>query len=339
VKRTFVAAGAVLVVALLVAACGSSSKSSSSSSASTGAAPAAKKQVNIAYLSFAVANSYDAPMLAAAQAAAKDAGANLTVLDANNDPKAQFSQLQNAAASGKYNAIIVRPIFGTGLITGVQDAISKGIKVVNMDQILGKDLSTDAPQVDGLSGNVVFVPTDIGKKLGNLVAQACTANNLNPCNVGYLYDIKASSLDVAIKTAFDTATAGKIKNVAQGESFFTPAKGLAAAQNMLSAHPEMNLIVGSDQGIEGAVQAIGKKKITLVGYGGSAAALQGVGSGAWFGDVAQLPASEGRLAVVAAVKAVQDGTKTAGVDPVASLPNAGVVTKDNVAQFTAEWPG
>ena len=137
-KRTFVAAAAVLVVALLVAACGSSSKSSSSSSASTGAAPAAKKQVNIAYLSFAVANSYDAPMLAAAQAAAKDAGANLTVLDANNDPKAQFSQLQNAAASGKYNAIIVQPIFGTGLTRGVQDAISKGIKVVNMDQILGR---------------------------------------------------------------------------------------------------------------------------------------------------------------------------------------------------------
>ena len=100
---------------------------------------------------------------------------------------------------------------------------------------------------------------------------------------------------------------------------------------MLSAHPEMNLIVGSDQGIEGAVQAIGKKKITLVGYGGSAAALQGVGSGAWFGDVAQLPASEGRLAVLAAVKAVQDGTKGAGVHPVASLPNAGVVTKDKRA--------
>ena len=336
-KRTFVA-GAVLAIALLVAACGSSSNSSTSSSNAASTAPAAKK-ANIAYLSFAVANSYDAPMLAAAQATAKAAGATLTVLDANNDPKAQFAQLQNATASGKYNAIIVQPIFGTGLITGVQDAIAKGIKVVNLDQILGPDLSTDASQVKGLSGNVVFVPTDIGTNLGTLVTQACAAKNLNPCNVGYLFDIKASSLDVAIKSAFDKATAGKIKVVAQGESFFTPAKGLAATQNMLSAHPEINLIVGSDQGIEGAVQAIGKKKIALVGYGGAAAAMQGVSAGTWFGDVAQLPATEGRLAADAAVKAVQNGTISPGVNPVAQLPDGGVVTKDNVSQFTAEWPG
>lgn len=334
-KRTLVAAGAVLATALLVVACGSSSSGGSSSSTTGGA----KKQAKIAYLSFAVANSYDAPMLAAAQAVAKDSGASLTVLDANNDPKAQFAQLQNATVSGKYNAIIVQPIFGTGLITGVQDAISKGIKVVNMDQILGKDLTTDQPQVKGMSGNVVFVPTEIGRKLGNLVVQACQAKSLNPCNVGYLFDIKASALDVAIKQAFDKATAGKVKVVAQGESFFTAAKGLAAAQNMLQAHPEMNLIVGSDQGIEGAVQAVGKKKVVLVGYGASAAALQGVASGAWYGDVAQLPSSEGRLATQAAVKAVQNGTNSGGVDPVASLPNGGVVTKDNVKQFTAEWPG
>ncbi|HEY2603587.1 MAG TPA: sugar ABC transporter substrate-binding protein [Thermoleophilaceae bacterium] len=335
-RRTLVAAGVLVATALLIAACGSSSSSTSSSSASTSGAA---KQAKIAYLSFAVANSYDAPMLAAAESAAKTSGATVTVLDANNDPKAQFAQLQNATASGKYNAIIVQPIFGTGLITGVQDAIGKGIKVVNMDQILGKDLSTDQPQVKGLSGNIVFVPTEIGKKLGNLVVQACQANNLNPCNVGYLYDIKASALDVAIKQAFDQATNGKIKVVAQGESFFTPAKGLAAAQNMLQAHPEINLIVGSDQGIEGAVQGIGKKKIALVGYGGSAAAMQGVASGAWFGDVAQLPATEGRLAAQAAVKAVGSGANAGGVDPVAALPNGGVITKDNVKQFTAEWPG
>jgi ribose transport system substrate-binding protein len=209
-----------------------------------------------------------------------------------------------------------------------------------MDQILGKDLSTDQPQVDGLSGNVVFVPTEIGTKLGNLVKQACQEQSLDPCKVGYLFDIKASALDVAIKGSFDKAVAGSpVKIVAQGESFFTPAKGLAAAQNMLQAHSDLNLIVGSDQGIEGAVQAVGKKKVILVGYGGSAAGIQGVAAGTWYGDVAQLPASEGRLAAQAAIKAVRTGAKTGGQNPVADLPNQGVVTKDNADQFTAEWPG
>jgi ribose transport system substrate-binding protein len=338
--RSAGAALAVLVAALTVAACGSSDDSDSSSSTTGKAAANANKPVRIAYLSFAVANSYDAPMLAAAQTVAKDNNSTIKVFDAANDPKKQFAQLQTATSSGDYDAIIVQPIFGTGLITGVQDAIAAGKKVVNMDQILGKDMSTDQPQVEGLSGNVVFVPTEIGTKLGKLVTQACQEQSLDPCNIGYLYDIKASALDVAIKKSFDEAVAGSpVKIVAQGESFFTPALGLKAAQNMLQAHSDLNLIVGSDQGIEGAVQALGKKKVILVGYGGSATGIQGVAAGKWYGDVAQLPASEGRLAALAAIKAVRTGAKTGGQNPVAQLPAEGVVTKDNADQFTGEWPG
>jgi ribose transport system substrate-binding protein len=334
------AVAAVLAAAVTVAACGSSGSSTSTSSSTTKQAAANNKPVRIAYLSFAVANSYDAPMLAAAQTVAHENNATIQVFDANNDPKKQFAQLQNATSSGDFDAIIVQPIFGTGLITGVQDAISAGKKVVNMDQILGKDMSTDQPQVDGLSGNVVFVPTEIGTKLGKLVTQACSEKSLDPCKIGYLYDIKASALDVAIKKSFDQAVAGSpVKIVAQGESFFTPALGLKATQNMMQAHPDLNLIVGSDQGIEGSIQALGKKKVILVGYGGSATGINGVAAGTWYGDVAQLPASEGRLATQAAIKAVRTGAKSGGQNPVAELPDQGVVTKANASQFTGEWPG
>jgi ribose transport system substrate-binding protein len=333
---------AMAAAGLVLAACGSNASSSSSSSSS---AQAAGKHLNIAYLSFAVENSYDAPMLAAAQAAASDNNATLKVFDANNNPQTQYSQLQDAINAGQYDGIIVQPIFGTGLVSLVQQAIAKGIKVVNMDQILGPDLSTDKPQVTGLSANVTFVPTEIGTKLGNLVVQACQAKNLNPCNVGYLWDIKASALDVAINGAFTKAIGAdpNVKIAAQGQSFFSPTQGLVAVQNMLQANPNLNLIVGSDQGIEGGVQAVQAKgrtgKVILVGYGASAAALQGVASGAWYADVAQAPASEGRMAVTAMVHALRTGKTSGGIDPVAGLPNGGVVTKDNVSQFTAEWPG
>ncbi|MGE5286221.1 MAG: sugar ABC transporter substrate-binding protein [Micromonosporaceae bacterium] len=330
---------AIAVAGLVLAACGSNAAPSSSSPKSGG------KHLNIAYLSFAVENSYDAPMLAAAQAAASDNNATLKVFDANNSPQTQYSQLQDAINSGQYDGIIVQPIFGTGLVSLVQQAIGKGIKVVNMDQILGPDLSTDKPQVSGLSANVTFVPTEIGTKLGNLVVQACQANNLSPCQVGYLWDIKASALDVAIHGAFAKAIAAdpSVKVAAEGQSFFSPTQGLTAVQNMLQANPGLNLIVGSDQGIEGGVQAVQSAhrtgKVILVGYGASAAALQGVASGAWYADVAQAPASEGRMAVTALVKALRTGKSSGGVDPVAQLPNSGVVTKTNVHQFTAEWPG
>jgi ribose transport system substrate-binding protein len=331
------------VLAATVALAGCSSSSSAGSATSSSSKPAASKQINIAYLSFAVANSYDAPMLAAAQGAASAANAKLTVFDANNDPKAQFTQFQNAITSGKYQGIIVQPIFGTALTGLASQAIAKGIKVVNIDQILGPNLGTSAPQVKGLSANVTFVPTLMGTQLGKLTVQACASKNLSPCNVGYLFDIKASSLDVAINKAFNAAIAGTpVKVVAQGQDFFTPAGGLKAVQDMLTANPNLNAVAGSDQGIEGAVQALAgahKSNVLLVGYGGSAAGDAGVKSGAWFGTVAQDPASEGRIGVTALVKAIRNNVTTGGVNPLASLPDQGVITKANVDKFTAEWPG
>jgi ribose transport system substrate-binding protein len=328
-RRWLAGASAALLVAGISAATAASVEAGSSARTS------AKKSVRIAYLSFAVANSYDAPMLAAAKTAAKAGGGTITVFDANNDPKKQFAQLQTASSSGQFDAIIVQPIFGTGLITLTKQVIAKKIKVVALDQILGPNLTTNKAQVPGLSGSVVQVPSDIGVKLGQLVVKACATNHLSPCNVGYLYDIKASALDIAIRKGYLSSVKGHgdIKQVAEGETFFTPAKGLAAAQTMLQSNPDINLIVGSDQGIEGAVRVVGKK-VTLVGYGGSAAARAGILSGRWYGSVWQVPATEGRLAAQCAIKAVQTGKAC----PVPNLALQ-IVTKQNAKRFKGEWPG
>ncbi len=359
--RSSAAVAAVAAAALALAACSSSSTNSSSSvstppPASSSSAPpvsspsasastsAAAKPMTIAYMSFAVDNTYDAPMLAAAQAVASTDGATLKVFDANNNPQTQFDQLQTVISSGQYNGIITQPIVSTGLVSLVQQAITKGIKVVNMDQILGTSLSTDQPQVSGLSANVTFVPTKIGTQLGQQVVAACASKNLNPCKIGYLYDIKASSLDTAIYGAFSAAIKGSpVQVVANGQSFFTPTTGETAVQQMLQAQPSLNLVVGSDQGIEGATVALQTAhltgKVLLVGYGASDAAIAGVSSGAWFSDVAQAPASEGRLAVQALVAAIQTGKVSGAVDPVADKPNGGIVTKATASQFVGEWTG
>jgi len=336
--RRSAAVAAFAATTLALAAC------SSSTSVPAAATTAAKKPMNIAYLSFAVDNSYDAPMLAAAQAVAATDGATLKVFDADNNPTTQYDQLQTVINSGQYNGVITQPIYNTGLVPLVEQAIAKGIKVVNMDQILGPSLSTDAPQIPGLSANVTFVPTEIGTKLGELVVQACASKNLNPCKVGYLYDIKASALDTAISGAFDAAIKGQpVQVVTTGQSYFTPTDGEAAVQTMLQAQPGLNLVVGSDQGIEGAQVALATAhktgQVILVGYGASAAAVAGVKAGTWYADVAQAPASEGRLAVQALVAALQSGKASGAIDPVAGFPDGGIVTKADAAQFVPEWPG
>jgi ribose transport system substrate-binding protein len=298
------------------------------------------KGARVAYLSYAVANSYDAPMLAAAKAVAKAQAASVTVFDAANDPKKQLSQLQTVIASKQYTGIIVQPIFGPQLIPTIKTAIKAGLKVVNIDQILGTNPGTVAPPVAGLSGNVVFVQTDIGTKQGGLVLDACAALLANPCKVGYLYSVKVSSLDTAIRKGFDAVTAGKgIDVVAEGETFYNPATALKAAQTMLQAQPSMNVIVGADQGATGSQQALNGKKVTLIGYGGGGVGLKAVASGAWYGTVVQRPATEGKLGMQCLLKALKTGKGCGGIDVLKGLPNGGVVTRSNSGMFKAEWPG
>jgi ribose transport system substrate-binding protein len=332
-RRTRAAATA----AALLAACATAAVVAGSAA---GGASRSTAGVRVAYLSFAVANSYDAPMLAAAKAVAKAKGGTVTVFDAANDPKKQLSQLQTVSSSKQYDAIVVQPIFGPQLIPAIKSAVASGLKIVNMDQILGTNPGTAAPPVPGLAGNVVFVQTQIGSKQGGLVVKACAELGANPCKVGYLYSVKVSSLDTAIRKGFDAATKGHgIQVVAQGETFYNPANALKAAQTMLQAQPDLNVIVGADQGATGAQQALNGQNVTLIGYGGGGVGLKAVRSGAWYGTVMQRPATEGKLAMQCAIKAVSTGKGCGGIDVLKGLANGGVVTKANASKFKAEWPG
>ena len=96
-----------------------------------------------------------------------------------------------------------------------------------MDQILGPDLSTSRQAGPGLSGNVTFVPTDSATDSARWWWRRARPSNLKPCNVGYMYDIKASALDVAIRSGLQPGDplGHSVKVVAEGQDFFTPTGG------------------------------------------------------------------------------------------------------------------
>ncbi len=335
VRRT-IAIAATMATALALAAC--------STPADSGDGEGEDEPIQVAFLSFAVANTYDTPMLEAAQAVADENNVELTIFDANNDPNAQSAQLQDAIASGQYDGIITQPIYGPGLIDGVTQAIAAGIKVVNVDQILGEDFTTADVQVDGLSANVSQRPHDMGTKLGEQTVAACASQELDPCKVAYLYDIKASALDVSLREAWDEAVAGSpVEVIADGETFFNPANALTVVQDILTAHSDLNLIVGSDQGMQGADQALeaaGKTgSVLLNGFGGSEAAFDLIRNDHLFSTVMMVPASSGRLGMEAVIDAVRNGNDQGSVDPFGELPHEWIVTKDTVDDFSAEWPG
>jgi ribose transport system substrate-binding protein len=304
-----------------------------------------EETLQIAYISFAVANTYDEPMLAEAQRIADENNAELTVFDGNLDPNLQITLIQDVIASGQYDGMIVQPIYGPALIDVVKEAIAAGITVVNIDQILGEDFTTGATQVEGLAANVVFVPSDLGTKLGEQVVDACASKNLDPCNVAFLHDVKASAIGVALYDAFNAVIAGTpVTIVAEGETFYNPAAAQTAVADILTANKNIDLIATSDQGLQGSVEAINASggslsDFLMVGYGGSQWSQQKVAEGVVYANVLQAPATEGRLGMQALIDALRNGTKAGDIDPFADLPGGGVITKQNAGDFTGEWVG
>lgn len=309
-----------------------------------GAATKAKaKTYNVAYLSYGVANSYDAPMLAAAKAVAATTGhVNVQVFDSQSTDTLQVSELQQVISSGKFQGILVQPIYGPALLPSIKLAIKKKIKVVNIDQILGTNYSSDQIEVHGLSGNVVFFPAKIGSQLAAEAILAC--GSASPCKIALVHNYTGDEPDAEITKTFDAGIAkdSSASIVANGDGLYTPSVALTFVSDTLVANPDLNVIVGADQDCEGAQSALTSAKNTsvkLVCYGASATGIAAVKSGAWFADVAQLPATEGELGMIALIKAMKTGKGSGSQNPVAKLPNNGIVTKANAGKFNGEWPG
>ena len=340
--------------ALLLTACGGSSSSSESSAQPASAAPAASSAPaesapaavggKIAYLSASSANTWLQSSLKSMQAIAAPEGIEITEFDAQFKPGEGAKQIQDVLAAGDYQGIIIAGLDGAALIPDLQKAIDAGLKVVILNQIIGDRLDTSDPQFEGPAASVLVPPKTDGMLLGELAVEACA--DLDPCNVGYFFGIKGTPLDTAIRLGFDEATKGSpnVKVVAEGESqYLGPDVAMKGTQDMLQKNPEINVITGPDQAIQGAQLAVEDagliSKIKLIGFGGSQAALDAVAGGTWFGDVFGAPGTEGEKAMMAMIAALRDGTVTGGVNPLLDFPNGGKITSANVGDYTAQWAG
>ena len=332
--------------ALTLGACAADAGEAPAPSDDDSAAPAPTEEtLQVAFISFAVANTYDEPMLAEIERVAAENNIEITVFDGNLDPNLQVTLVQDVIASGQYDGLITQPVFGPALVDITRQAIDAGLTVVNVDQILGDDFTTGATQVEGLAANVVFVPSEIGTKFGEQAVEACASQDLDPCNVAFLHDVKASAIGVALYDAFNAVIEGTpVQIVAEGETFYNPAAAQTAVADILTANADIDLIATSDQGLQGAVQAIEAAGRTLdeflmIGYGGSAWGKERVSEGVVYSNVVQAPATEGRLAMEAMVDALRNGNNQGDIDPFADFPNNGVMTRETADQFTGEWVG
>jgi ribose transport system substrate-binding protein len=292
----------------------------------------------IAFFGFASANSFAQATWAGVQEVAKREGVEARFFDPNFDAQKQVSQIQDAIASGQYQAFVVQANDGNAVVPAVREAIDQGITVVGEFTPIGTKYDTIEPQVEGL----IFVgepPTENGEALAQMAIDAC--EGIDPCRVVYFEGFKALPLDNARTNAFKEklATADNAQLVASVEGGYTQESGRRAAQDVLQAQQKIDVIVGSSQAIQGAEQAIAdagrQEEIKLIGNGGSKQAVSAVKEGRWFGTYVIAERSAGAKAAELAISAARGEDVPESFDTRELQEPVG--TKDNLGDFEGQY--
>ena len=325
------AAAALMLSVGAFAACGSDDDGGDSAAEGGGT-----KVEKIAFFGFASANSFAQATFAGVKEEAGKHGVEVKFFDPNFDSAKQVSQIQNAITSGEYQAFVVQANDGNAVVPPIREAIEEGITVVGEFTPVGTKYDTIEPQVPGM----IFVgepPTENGTALGELGVDACA--DLDPCNVAYLEGFKALPLDnartEAVKAAL--AEAPNVELVASVEGGYTQDTGLKAAQNVLQAHPDVNVMIGSSQAIAGAEQAVkdAGAEVKLIGNGGSRQAVSAVKSGRWFATYVIAEKSAGAKATELAIKKAEGGDVPATFDTRQLQEPKG--TKESLGDFEGQY--
>jgi ABC-type sugar transport system substrate-binding protein len=234
------------------------------------------------------------------------------------DDEGEIAIIENMIVQG-VKAIAITPT-SPNVKSALDKAVAAGIKVVLVDN-----------DIPGWSGKSSLVATDNlagGKLAGTWMADKVPAGS----KIGILQGrLGNPSLDDRVK-GFKETLGSKATVVAEPATDCDQTKGLNAAQDLLTAHPDIAAIYGAcGPPILGALQAIkaANKKLIVVGFDAAPGELDAIKAGDEAGSVAQFPAKMGSLGIETAVAAARGQTVQATVDT-----GTAMVTKDNVAQFS-----
>ena len=301
VSRKLGAAAAAAALLMTVAGCSSTASQSPSASAKpsgTAAASATPEatvagwptniptvsegtHLKIAFFGFSKTNGFANATFNGISAYAAKHNADVTFIDSNFDGQRQLQAIQDATTSGQYKVFIIQANDGNLIVPAVKDAIAKGITVVGQFTPIGARFDTAETQVPGMI-YVGDVPTENGAALAKMGLDAC--GTTKPCTVAYLQGFANYPLDVTrTKAASDALKAGGATVIDSYVGGYTRADGQKTGQTLLQAHPNVNVIIGSSQAIEGVATILPSgSNIKLIGNGASQGGVTGVQNGSWF---------------------------------------------------------
>lgn len=259
-----------------------------------------------------------------AKKAAGENGVDLTIVDGNNDPARQVQAIEDFITQ-KMDAIIVVAIDVEGIKPAVQDARDAGIPVVAIDAKVAVPPANGFIGVDNLGAGVEagqytldYVDSAMGGKAKIGIVGALNSFIQNQRKDGFTQTLQSNpNIDVV--------------GVVDGQNVQEVA--LTAAENLVTANPDMDLIYATGEpaliGVISAVQSQGvQDRVKVIGWDLTKQAIQAIDSGYVTAVIQQNPYEEGYQAVLASLKLAAGETV-----PEETLIPITIVTKENVDQF------
>ncbi len=326
-KKTVVAM--LLVLMFVISACSNNPSNQNAGSGGNTAEPTEANQsegtdaVKIGYVINTLNNPFFVSVKEAAEKEAEEVGADLSVVNANNDLATQLSGVEDLIQQG-IDVLILDPVDSAGALPAIQAANDAGVKVITTGRMVdGADIITH------LGYNEVKHGTEAGKFLADALGGSG--------KVVELQGVMGTSTAQERSQGFQEAMAEypDIEILSSQSANFDRAEGLTVMENILQAHSEIDgVYAANDEMALGALQAIegaNREGIVIVGNDGTTDALEAIQAGRIVGTMAIYPNQYGEKAIQIALQ-VANGEQ---VDAMIELPSI-FVSSDNVEEALAE---
>ncbi|MGH8827295.1 MAG: substrate-binding domain-containing protein [Jiangellaceae bacterium] len=297
----------VAATALALTACGADEGSGDGDTNGGGSSSDASIGLAVSTLN----NPFFVSLRDGAQAAADEAGVELTVTDARDDATQQADQVQNFQTQ-QLDAVLINPVDSDAAGPIVSPLVAAGTPVVAVDRA-----------VNGAEVNA-FVASD-NVEGGRLAADALAEAIGEQGKIIVLQGVAGTSASRERGQGFAEGIEAysDIEVVATQPADFDRAQGLDVATNLLQANPDVvGIFAENDEMALGAIQALGDRAgsdVFVVGFDGTDDGIAAIEAGTMHASIAQQPEELGRSAVEAALALLDGGTveKTVSVPVVA----------------------
>lgn len=231
-----------------------------------------------------------------AEAAATAAGVELVVVDAQNDPAQEATNIEDLIQRG-VDALLINPTDADAIVPSIQKANEAGIPVFTVDRGAAGGEVVSHIASDNVAG---------GRLAAEFLCEALGGTGKVVELEGIAGSSAARDRGQGFNDSMSSDCAG-VEIVAKQTANFDRAEGLSVFENILQAQGEIDgVFAHNDEMILGAIEAAeaaGRaEEIVFVGFDAVDDAVAAVEAGTLAATVAQQPAEMGRLSVELAIR-------------------------------------